>query len=123
MAPAAAAQGEDEKQDENDGQHLLDLAIEGVAGNRFRSRLYCSPKALWKLNWFLRDFGYDSELLGRDEIDDRNLVGLSGVVNISHAVVNGSSLLNLEAFAPASQWQVLSSDIRSQISGDARAAS
>ena len=74
-----------------------------LAGNRFRSRLYCSPKALWKLNWFLRDFGYDNELLGRDEIDDRNLVGLSGVVNISHAVVNGSSLLNLEAFAPASQ--------------------
>src|SRR6184192_1884521 len=38
MAPAAAAQGEDEKQDENDGQHLVDLAIEGAAGNRFRSR-------------------------------------------------------------------------------------
>jgi hypothetical protein len=24
------------------------------------SRLYCNPKALWKFNWFLRDFGYDS---------------------------------------------------------------
>jgi len=93
------------------------------AGNRFTGRLYCTPKALWKLNWFLRDFGYDAELLDRNEIDDRNLVGLSGVVKISHSVVNGSTLLNLDAFAPASQWQVLSSDIRSQISGDARAAS
>jgi hypothetical protein len=25
-------------------------------------RLYCTPGALWKLNWFLRGFGYDSEL-------------------------------------------------------------
>jgi hypothetical protein len=94
-----------------------------LTGNRFSSRLYCAPKALWKLNWFLRDFGYDSELLGRDEIDDKNLVGLSGVVKISHAVVNGTSLLNLDAFAPASQWEVLSSDLQSQITGDTRAAS
>src|SRR5947207_4645540 len=93
-----------------------------LAGNRFNSRLYCTPKTLWKLNWFLRDFGYDTELLGRNEIDDKNLVGLSGVVKISHSVVNGSSLLNFDAFAPASQWQVLSSDIRSQISGHASAA-
>ncbi len=92
------------------------------AGNRFSSRLYCTPKALWKLNWFLREFGYDSELLERNEIDDRNLVGLSGVVKISHAIINGSSLLNLDAFAPANQWKVLSSGTENQISGT-RAAS
>ena len=28
-----------------------------------------------KLNWFLRDFGYDTDLLGRDEIDERALLG------------------------------------------------
>ena len=39
------------------------------SGHILSSRLYCSPKALWKLNWFLRDFGYDTELLGRDEVD------------------------------------------------------
>jgi hypothetical protein len=94
-----------------------------LAGNRFSSRLYCTPKALWKLNWFLLDFGYDTELLERNEIDDRNLVGLSGVVRISHAVVNGSSLLNLEGFAPARHWEELCSGGRSQISGDTRAAS
>jgi hypothetical protein len=99
------------------------LEPKAFAGNRFTGRLYCTPKALWKLNWFLRDFGYDSELLERNEIDDKNLVGLSGVVKIGHSVLNGSSLLNLDGFAPASHWEVLSSDIRSQISGDTRAAS
>jgi len=98
------------------------LEPRGFAGNRFTGRLYCTPKALWKLNWFLRDFGYDNELLARNEIDDKNLVGLSGVVKISHAVVNGSSLLNLDAFAPASQWERLSSGTENQISGR-RAAS
>ena len=80
------------------------------AGNRFTGRLYCTPKALWKLNWFLRDFGYDNELLERNEIDDKSLVGLSGVIKISHAVVNGSSLLNLDAFAPVRSWRELSAE-------------
>ena len=72
------------------------------------SRLYCSPKALWKLNWFLRDFGYDVELLGRDEVDEAQLNGLTGVVKISHVVLNGTSLLRLDGFAPASRWEELS---------------
>lgn len=75
-------------------------------------RLYCTPKALWKLNWFLRDFGYDTELLGQDEVDDKGLVGLRGVVKISRVVLNGTSLLNLDGFAPASQWEELSSPDR-----------
>ena len=75
-----------------------------IAGHSLASRLYCRPKALWKLSWFLRDFGYDSELLGRDELDEKLLVGLTGVVQISHVVVHGTSLLNLEAFAPATRW-------------------
>jgi hypothetical protein len=79
-----------------------------LRGHSVSGRLYCTPRALWKLNWFLRDFGYDTELLGQDEIDDKNLVGLRGVVKISHVVVNGTSLLNLDGFAPASQWEKLS---------------
>jgi hypothetical protein len=74
-----------------------------------RGRLYCTPKALWKLSWFLRDFGYDQELLGREEIDERAAVDLTGIVNVSHATVNGRTFLNLEGFAPASQWADLSS--------------
>lgn len=72
------------------------------------SRLYCNPKALWKLNWFLRDFGYDSELLGRDEVDEAQLVSLRGVVKISHVVFNGTSLLRFDGFAPAKRWEELS---------------
>jgi hypothetical protein len=78
-----------------------------LTGYSVAGRLYCTSRALWKLNWFLRDFGYDAELLGHDEIDDKNLVGLRGVVKISHVVVNGCSLLNLDGFAPASQWEEL----------------
>ena len=72
------------------------------------SRVYCHPKALWKLNWFLRDFGYDVELLGRDEVDERQLVGLQGVVKISHIVFNGASLLRLDGFASVDKWKELS---------------
>jgi len=78
------------------------------ANSVISSRLYCSPKALWKLNWFLRDFGYDADLLGRDEVDERQLVGLSGVVKISHIVFNGASLLRFDGFAPAGRWKELS---------------
>jgi hypothetical protein len=77
-------------------------------GHVISSRLYCNPKALWKLNWFLGDFGYDVELLGRDEIDDAQLIGLTGVVKIGHVVLNGTSLLRLDGFAPASRWEDLS---------------
>ncbi len=74
------------------------------SGTCFNGRVYCSVKALWKLNWFLRDFGYDSELLGRDELDERALCGLTGVVRISHKVFDGHPILSLDAFAPAERW-------------------
>ena len=78
------------------------------SGRTLSSRLYCTPKALWKLNWFLRDFGYDAELLGRDEVDEKQLVGLKGVVKISHIVFNDTSLLRLDGFVPAGRWEELS---------------
>jgi hypothetical protein len=78
------------------------------ADNVISSRLYCNSRALWKLNWFLRDFGYDTELLGRDEVDETQLVGLKGVVKISHIFFNGASLLRLDGFAAADRWEELS---------------
>ena len=78
------------------------------SGQIIASRLYCTPKALWKLNWFLSDFGYDTESIGRDEVDEKQLVGLKGVVKISHIVFNGTSLLRLDGFAPAERWDELS---------------
>jgi len=96
---------------------FLVLEPENERGRRFTARLYATAKTLWKLNWFLRDFGYDVELLARDEIDDKNLVGLSGVVKVSHSVVNGTSLLNLDCFAPPDKWADLSTENHRQDSG------
>ncbi len=80
-----------------------------LAGTALSGRLYCTEKALWKLSWFLRDFGYDTELLGRDELDERRIVGLQGVVKVSHTTVNGRTYLNLDAFASAGEWDEYSS--------------
>ena len=77
-------------------------------GSLISGRIYCTEKALWKLSWFLRDFGYDAELLGRDELDTRALVKLEGVVKITHTTVNGTSLLNFDGFAPTARWAELS---------------
>jgi hypothetical protein len=75
-----------------------------LAGSSLPGRLWCTEKALWKLSWFLRDFGYDAELLGRDELDEKRMVGLTGVVKVSHTTVNGRTYLNLDAFASAGEW-------------------
>ena len=85
------------------------LEPKSLAGSRISGRLYCTPKALWKLNWFLRDFGYDTELLSRGEINDQALIGLRGVVKLSYALVHGLMFLNFDAFAPAEKWSELSS--------------
>ena len=74
----------------------------------FSGRLYCTERALWKLDWFLRDFEYDRELLDRDQIDERALLGLRGVIRTSQTMLNGRSYQNLDAFAPAGEWEAMS---------------
>ena len=74
----------------------------------FSGRLYCTPKAIWRLRWFLRDFGYDPDLMGRDEVDEKALLGLRGVVKISHTTLNHRTFLNLSGFAPATEWEEIS---------------
>jgi hypothetical protein len=91
--------------------YVLRLAIVEPREHRDRSltgRLYRTPKALWKLRWFLRDFGYDRDLMGRDEVDEKALLGLRGIVRISHTTLNGRCFLNLGGFAPASEWDEVS---------------
>jgi hypothetical protein len=91
--------------------YTLTLAVlepSRFAGHILSSRLYCHPKALWKLNWLLRDFGYDTELIAHDEVDEIQLMGLKGVVKISHIVFNSASLLRFDGFAPADRWGELS---------------
>jgi hypothetical protein len=79
------------------------------AGRAISDRVYCTTKSLWKLGWFLRDFLYDPELMGREEVDEKALCGLRGIVKISHRTITGTSLLNFDGFAQASQWEQLSS--------------
>lgn len=94
--------------------YVLSLAIlepREHQGRSLNGRLYCTPKALWKLRWFLRDFGYDRDLMGRDEVDEKILLGLQGIVRISHTTLNGRTFLNLSGFAPASEWEELSTSV------------
>jgi len=70
-------------------------------------RVYCTERALWKLNWFLRDFGYDAQLLKDDRVDERALLNLRGVVRTSYTAFNGHFYQNLEAFAPEADWELL----------------
>jgi hypothetical protein len=72
------------------------------------ARLYSTPRALWKLRWFLRDLAYDNDLLQLDVIDESALAGLRGVVKVSYANVHGRLFLNLDGFAPATAWEELS---------------
>jgi hypothetical protein len=84
------------------------LEPRAIASRSFSGRLYRTERALWKLNWFLRDFGYDTELLNRDQVDERAVLNLRGVVRTSHTTLNGRSYQNLDAFAPACEWEALS---------------
>jgi len=90
---------------------FLVLEPEGFTGRSFSGRLYCTERALWKLNWFLRDFGYDLDLLNEDQIDDKALIALRGVVRTSYVTLNGRSFQNLEAFAPESEWDELACEV------------
>ena len=54
--------------------------------------LYFTPRAMRKLSWFLRDFGYDSEPLGKNAIDDKALIDLRSVIKVT---VHGISISKL----------------------------
>jgi len=101
---------------------LIVVEPESFAGRPLSGRLYCTERALWKLNWFLRDFGYDPDLLNRDQVDEKALLNLRGVLRTSHVTLNGRSFQNLEAFAPAAEWEEVSCEAtgrtREQRNGD-----
>jgi hypothetical protein len=83
--------------------------------------LYCTERALWKLNWFLRDFGYDAQLLKDDQVDEKALRNLRGVIRTSYTTLNGRAYQNLDAFAPEADWEAL--ECTSLANGDERGGS
>ena len=78
------------------------------SGRYVRTRLYCHERALWKLRWFLRDFGYDHDLMAAEELDDRRVVGLEGVIRLAFWGTDGHQRLDVQGFAPKEEWVELS---------------
>jgi hypothetical protein len=48
------------------------------------------------------------ELLTQDQMDDKALINLRGVVRTTYKTLNGHTFQNLEAFAPEADWEELS---------------
>ena len=44
--------------------------------------------------------GYDMELLSQDQMDEKALIDLRGVVRTTYKTLNGHTFQNLQAFAP-----------------------
>jgi len=101
---------------------LIILEPKAMEKRAFYGRLYCTEKALWKLSWFLQDFQYDRELLSHDQVDVKALQNLQGVVRVSHSVVNGRTYQNLDAFAPAGEWEALSPTTSHVVEAEGRQA-
>lgn len=83
------------------------LAPPSWAGDMIDADLLVTQRELWKLHWFLRDFGYDADLLAHDEIDDRQMIGLRGTARVVQAVRAGCCRAALVGFAPASMRETL----------------
>ncbi len=86
---------------------FLILEPQAYAGRYVRTRLYCHDRALWKLRWFLKDFGYDADLLANEELDDRRVVGLEGVIRLAYWGTDGHRRLDVQGFAPRERWAEL----------------
>jgi hypothetical protein len=86
---------------------FLVLDPPSFTGRHVRTRLYCHERALWKLRWFLGDFGYDADLLAAEELDDRRVVGLEGVIRLAYWGADGHRRLDVQGFAPAERWAEL----------------
>ena len=87
---------------------FLILEPDTFSGRHVKTRLYCHDRALWKLRWFLSDFGYDPDLLAAEELDDRRVVGLEGVIRLSFWGLNGTRRLDVQGFAKLERWDELS---------------
>jgi hypothetical protein len=99
--------------------HFVVLEPKPFEGRLFSGRLYCTERALWKLDRFLRDFGYDAQLLKDDQVDEKALCNLRGVVRTSYTTLNGRSYQNLEAFAPEADWELLDCTSLAHSNGEA----
>jgi hypothetical protein len=54
-------------------------------------------------------------LLGRDEVDEKALLGLTGVLRTTRKTFAGRPFVNLEGFAPSTEWEFISKDAREDV--------
>ena len=52
------------------------------------------------------------DLLGRDEVDEKALLGLTGVLRTTRKALAGRNFLNFDSFAPSTEWEFISKDAR-----------
>ena len=89
---------------------FLILEPAASSGRYIRTRLYCHDRALWKLRWFLSDFRYDTELMAAEELDDRRVVGLEGVIRLAYWGTDGRRRLDVQGFAQTERWPEISQE-------------
>ena len=89
---------------------FLILEPAASSGRYIRTRLYCHDRALWKLRCFLSDFHYDTELMAAEELDDRRVVGLEGVIRLAYWGTDGRRRLDVQGFAPTERWPEISQE-------------
>ena len=98
------------------------LEPEASVGRSLSGRLYCTERALWKVNWFLRDFGYDSDLLNQDQVDEK----ASAEASRSHSDISRdlerSVVPKPRSLCPGAEWEEVSCEAaggtREQRNGD-----
>ena len=91
---------------------VLDLSLSivepaSVSKMTITTRISCAPKNLWKLHSLLVEFGYDAELLGREELDTCRLQGLVGVVRIHGKASRQDARVTIDIVAHQSEWPAL----------------
>jgi hypothetical protein len=52
------------------------------------------------------------ESIRRDEVDEKALLGLTGVLRTTRKTFAGRAFVNLEGFAPSTEWEFVSKDAR-----------
>ena len=52
----------------------------------------------------MHDFNYDADLLAAEELDDRRVVGLEGVIRLGYWGSDGHRHLDVQGFAPRERW-------------------
>jgi hypothetical protein len=103
------------------GNPICDLGTQTVRRPALLRTIVLHRESSLETQRVLRDFGYDAQLLKDDQVDEKSLSNLRGVVRTSCVTMNGRSYQNLDAFAPEADWELF--DCTSLTQSDVRGGS